>query len=58
MAGKSRADIAVIGGSGLYEMEGFTHIREIRMITPFGKPSDAIVTGTFAGQQVAFLSRL
>ena len=57
MAKKPRADIAVIGGSGLYEMEGFTHFREVRMITPFGKPSDAIVVGTLAGQQVAFLSR-
>ena len=46
MAGKPRADIAVIGGSGLYEMEGLTHVREVRKITPFGKPSDAIVVGT------------
>lgn len=57
MVGKPRADIAVIGGSGLYEMEGLTHVREVRKITPFGKPSDAIVVGKLAGQQVAFLSR-
>ena len=57
MAGKPRADIAVIGGSGLYEMEGLTHVREVRKITPFGKPSDAIVVGKLGGQQVAFLSR-
>jgi 5'-methylthioadenosine phosphorylase len=57
MAVKPRADIAVIGGSGLYEMEGFTRVREVRMSTPFGKPSDALVMGTLAGQQVAFLSR-
>ena len=57
MTRKPRADIAVIGGSGLYEMEGLTRIREVRVTTPFGKPSDVIVTGTLAGQQVAFLSR-
>lgn len=57
MAVTSRADIAVIGGSGLYEMDGLTHIREMRVATPFGKPSDPIVVGTLAGQRVAFLSR-
>ena len=57
MARKPRADIAVIGGSGLYEMEGLTRIREVRVTTPFGKPSDAVIIGTLAGQQVAFLAR-
>ncbi|MDT7043654.1 S-methyl-5'-thioadenosine phosphorylase [Candidatus Nitronereus thalassa] len=57
MAVKPRADIAVIGGSGLYEMEGLTRVREVRVATPFGKPSDVLVIGTLAGQQVAFLSR-
>lgn len=57
MAVKPRADMAVIGGSGLYEMEGLTRIREVRVTTPFGKPSDAVVIGTLAGQRVAFLSR-
>ncbi len=57
MAVKPRADIAVIGGSGLYEMEGLTRVRELRVSTPFGKPSDAIVIGTLAEQRVAFLSR-
>ena len=57
MAVKPRADIAVIGGSGLYEMEGLTHVREVRVTTPFGKPSDAVVIGTLEGQRVAFLSR-
>lgn len=57
MAVKPRADIAIIGGSGLYEMEGLTRVREVRVATPFGKPSDAIVIGTLAGQRVAFLSR-
>ncbi len=57
MAVKPRADIAVIGGSGLYEMEGLTRVRKVRVNTPFGKPSDAVVLGTLEGQPVAFLSR-
>ncbi len=52
-----RADIAVIGGSGLYEMEGLERVREARVSTPFGRPSDAVILGTVAGQRVAFLSR-
>ncbi len=48
---------AVIGGSGLYAMPGLTGVTEHRIGTPFGDPSDAIVTGTLAGQRVAFLPR-
>ncbi|MFQ5471881.1 MAG: S-methyl-5'-thioadenosine phosphorylase [Dehalococcoidia bacterium] len=48
---------AVIGGSGFYEMEGLTGIEEIRIDTPFGQPSDTIVTGTLDGIRVAFLPR-
>ena len=40
------ASIAVIGGSGLYEMEGLADVETIDMDTPFGKPSDAIVLGS------------
>lgn len=54
---EQRASIAIIGGSGLYEMEGLTDIEEVRLSTPFGEPSDAIVIGTFAGTRVAFLPR-
>lgn len=50
-------EIGVIGGSGLYAMEGLSDTREIRMKTPFGDPSDAIVVGTLEGKRVAFLSR-
>ena len=57
MPAKRRADIAVIGGSGLYEMEGLEHVRETRVSTPFGRPSDAVVLGTLSGRRVAFLSR-
>src|SRR6266849_6483602 len=51
------ARIGVIGGSGLYEMSGLTNAREIRVKTPFGDPSDAIVVGTLEGKRVAFLAR-
>lgn len=49
--------IAVIGGSGIYQMEGLTDIEEVSITTPFGDPSDAIVLGTLEGQRVAFLPR-
>ena len=51
------ARLGVIGGSGLYQMEGLTETREMRVKTPFGDPSDAIVVGTVEGRRVAFLSR-
>lgn len=49
--------IGVIGGSGLYEMEGLTDIRMVRMTTPFGRPSDDYIVGTLYGRRVAFLPR-
>jgi 5'-methylthioadenosine phosphorylase len=49
--------IGIIGGSGLYGMPGLTDTREIRVKTPFGDPSDAIVVGTLEGRRVAFLAR-
>src|SRR5246500_1547194 len=54
---EARAEIGIIGGSGLYSMNGLTNIREIRVKTPFGDPSDAIVLGTLEGKKVAFLAR-
>jgi 5'-methylthioadenosine phosphorylase len=48
---------AVIGGSGLYQLEGMTDIQEVEVDTPFGPPSDAIVTGELEGIRVAFLPR-
>src|SRR5215813_4773435 len=53
----SAISIGIIGGSGLYSMQGLTDTREIRVKTPFGDPSDAIVTGTLEGKRVAFLAR-
>ncbi len=55
--GKPQADIGIIGGSGLYEMEGLEQVKEVRPATPFGRPSDALVLGTVDGVKVAFLSR-
>lgn len=52
-----KISIGVIGGSGLYEMEGLTQIKTIKMITPFGKPSDDYLVGTLHGKRVAFLPR-
>jgi 5'-methylthioadenosine phosphorylase len=49
--------IGIIGGSGLYNMPGLEKSREVRVKTPFGNPSDALVVGTLEGKQVAFLSR-
>jgi len=53
----SEIKIGVIGGSGLYEMEALTDIEEINLDTPFGKPSDALITGSLDGTRVAFLPR-
>ncbi|MHB9154713.1 MAG: S-methyl-5'-thioadenosine phosphorylase [Endomicrobiales bacterium] len=49
--------IAVIGGSGLYEIEGIEDVREMKIATPFGDPSDVIVTGALNGARCAFLPR-
>ncbi len=49
--------LAVIGGSGLYEMPGLQDVREYDLTTAFGKPSAPIVVGTLARRKVAFLAR-
>lgn len=49
--------IGVIGGSGLYQIEGLEDLSEVKLETPFGDPSDAYLTGTLEGQRVAFLPR-
>lgn len=49
--------IGIIGGSGVYEMEGIEDVQEVWLDTPFGAPSDAYFVGTLEGQRVAFLSR-
>lgn len=49
--------IGVIGGSGLYEMEGLTQVEEVRLQTPFGDPSDAYITGYLGDVKMVFLPR-
>lgn len=53
----SDVKIGVIGGSGLYQMEGLTDVEEVAVSTPFGDPSDKYIIGTLEGQRVAFLPR-
>lgn len=52
-----KAEIGIIGGSGLYSMPGFEAREEVNLETPFGKPSDNYVLGELCGRKVAFLAR-
>ncbi len=52
-----RARIGVIGGSGVYHMEGLANIKEVKVKTPFGDPSDAIIVGSLGNDRIAFLPR-
>jgi 5'-methylthioadenosine phosphorylase len=52
-----RAQIGIIGGSGLYSMPGLTDVQEFKQSTPFGDPSDSFFIGNLEGRQIAFLSR-
>jgi len=52
-----KAEIGIIGGSGLYSMPGFEAQEELNITTPFGAPSDNYVLGTLSGRKVAFLAR-
>ena len=49
--------IGVIGGSGLYEIQGFENVEEVSLSTPFGEPSDAFIRGSFGDLDVVFLPR-
>ena len=53
----AEAKIGVIGGSGLYAMEGLADVENVSLETPFGAPSDDYVVGKLAGKSVAFLAR-
>lgn len=53
----TKAALAIIGGSGLYQMSGLANTEEITVDTPFGKPSAPITIGTLEGVRVAFLAR-
>ncbi len=52
-----QADIAIIGGSGVYDASMLDNVKEVEINTPFGKPSDAITLGSFGDINVAFLPR-
>ncbi|MEM8531052.1 MAG: S-methyl-5'-thioadenosine phosphorylase [Chloroflexota bacterium] len=53
----STATIGVIGGSGLYAMDGLDNVEQVTLETPFGTPSDAYIVGSLGDQRVAFLPR-
>ena len=53
----AKAEIGIIGGSGLYNMPGLTEVREERVSTPFGEPSEVFALGKLEGREVAFLAR-
>ena len=53
----SKHRIGIIGGSGLYSIEGFTDQKWVKVTTPFGAPSDEFLTGQLAGREVVFLPR-
>jgi 5'-methylthioadenosine phosphorylase len=53
----SEVKLAVIGGSGVYDMEALTDIEQRHIPTPFGDPSDAIIIGTIRDKRIAFLPR-
>jgi 5'-methylthioadenosine phosphorylase len=55
--GLAKAEIGIIGGSGLYNMDGLTGVTEVSIDTPFGAPSEVFALGTLEGRQVAFLAR-
>ena len=57
MTDTSSPAIGIIGGSGLYDFDGFEGRQELDVITPYGSPSDRIISGTYAGRRVYFLPR-
>jgi 5'-methylthioadenosine phosphorylase len=57
MHGKYSADIGIIGGTGIYTAELFGTEKQVKVYTPYGKPSDLISIGEYAGRTIAFLPR-
>ena len=53
----SKHRIGIIGGTGLYNIEGFTNQKWLKVKTPFGPPSDEFLAGKLAGRDVVFLAR-
>lgn len=57
MSGRDSAEIAVIGGTGVYDPEIIEDAKEVKVYTPFGAPSDLVTLGTYEGRKVAFIPR-
>lgn len=57
MRSQSQTKIGIIGGSGLYQLEGLSHIKQEPVLTPFGSPSDSYITGKLDGVDLVFLPR-
>ncbi len=57
MSGEAQPVIGIIGGSGLYDIDGLTDTRWEKVMSPFGSPSDELLFGTYAGQPLVFLPR-
>jgi len=57
MTAQEEVVVGVIGGSGLYQIDGLKDVREVELSTPFGKPSDAYFTGVLGGLRMVFLPR-
>jgi 5'-methylthioadenosine phosphorylase len=57
LSSEFKADIAIIGGSGIYEQEMLSEAKEIKVYTPYGKTSDLITIGKYQGRNMAFLPR-
>jgi 5'-methylthioadenosine phosphorylase len=53
----AQADVGIIGGSGLYDIEGLAEVEELLVETPFGSPSDLLRVGLLEGKRVVFLAR-
>jgi 5'-methylthioadenosine phosphorylase len=53
----ARADIAIIGGTGVYDVDMLSNAREVKVYTPYGDTSDLITIGEYAGKSIAFLAR-
>ncbi|MFH1860928.1 MAG: S-methyl-5'-thioadenosine phosphorylase [bacterium] len=54
---KEKVRIGIIGGSGLYQMDGVEDVTTMAIDTPFGKPSDELIIGSLNGEKIAFLAR-
>lgn len=57
MINEYKTDIAIVGGSGVYDQENLEDTREVKIYTPYGAPSDLITLGTYRGRTVAFIPR-